>query len=57
MTKGIWHENEMLARYNTWRVGGPAQYLFEPSDLIEQFHNWLCHKFPRIYPLLGWVWQ
>src|SRR5437667_7401620 len=25
-------ENEPLARYNTWRIGGPARYLAMPAD-------------------------
>jgi UDP-N-acetylmuramate dehydrogenase len=26
-------ENEPLARYTTWRIGGPARYLLQPADV------------------------
>ena len=26
-------ENESLARYNSWRVGGPAEHFYRPADL------------------------
>lgn len=32
-TKGMVKENEALANYTTWRVGGQARYLYKPNDL------------------------
>src|SRR6266542_5088288 len=31
-SRGKLLENEPLARYNTWRIGGPARYLAMPAD-------------------------
>jgi len=37
--KGTLLSNESLRRYNTWRVGGPAQWLYIPADIpdLQQF--------------------
>ena len=31
--QGVFHEHEPLARYTSWRIGGPAQRLYRPADL------------------------
>ncbi|QIK38378.1 UDP-N-acetylmuramate dehydrogenase [Caldichromatium japonicum] len=31
--RGVWQYDEPLARYTTWRVGGPARRLYRPADL------------------------
>ncbi|RMG56648.1 MAG: UDP-N-acetylmuramate dehydrogenase [Gammaproteobacteria bacterium] len=33
--RGELREHESLARYTTWRVGGPADRLYRPADLID----------------------
>jgi UDP-N-acetylmuramate dehydrogenase len=33
--QGRLYHNESLAKYTTWRVGGPAQWLYEPADLTD----------------------
>lgn len=45
---------EPLAKYTTWRVGGPAQYFFQPND-IEDLANFLTtyQKTSRILWLGG----
>ncbi len=35
-------EHEPLARYTSWRVGGPADIVYIPADL-EDLSNFLCH--------------
>jgi len=31
--RGEWRENEPLARYTSWHIGGPADRLYRPSDV------------------------
>jgi UDP-N-acetylmuramate dehydrogenase len=31
--RGKLRENQILAPYTSWKIGGPAQYFFEPADL------------------------
>lgn len=31
--RGEWRENEPLARYTSWHVGGPAERLYRPADI------------------------
>jgi UDP-N-acetylmuramate dehydrogenase len=30
--RGVWRENEPLARHTSWRVGGPAEVFYVPAD-------------------------
>ena len=40
------HANAKLADYTTWRVGGPAQWLAEPTTIAETIAwvEWAEHK-------------
>ena len=33
MLKGKLRENVSLKDYNTWKIGGKAEYFYEPSDI------------------------
>ncbi|MDT8406268.1 MAG: UDP-N-acetylmuramate dehydrogenase [Methylococcales bacterium] len=42
-----WQQQAPLAKYTSWRVGGPAEWLFEPRDvdeLAEGFQQWPKHQ-------------
>jgi len=51
MNNERWQENVPLTRYNTWRAGGAAQYLFEPADLLD-----LQQALPTIAPSMSITW-
>ncbi len=38
-------EHELLANYTSWRVGGPADYLYLPKDLLDLSH--FLHSLPE----------
>jgi UDP-N-acetylmuramate dehydrogenase len=48
--RGELRENEPLARYNSWRVGGPAEHLYRPADLDDL--ALFLSTLPRGEPLL-----
>jgi len=33
--RGVLHENHVMVPYTSWRVGGPAQYFYQPADLAD----------------------
>ncbi len=49
--RGQLRHNEPLAKYTTWRVGGPAQWLYEPADLTD-----LMAFLPRVPDSLPLFW-
>jgi UDP-N-acetylmuramate dehydrogenase len=48
--RGELRENEPLARYNSWRVGGPAEQFYRPADLDDL--TLFLSTLPRSEPLL-----
>lgn len=48
--RGTLLENEPLARYTSWRVGGPARRLFKPEDRSDLLH--FLSQLPPDEPLL-----
>lgn len=48
--QGQWLLNESLADYTTWRVGGPARFLFKPAGIQDLVHFFKTH--PSTDPLL-----
>jgi UDP-N-acetylmuramate dehydrogenase len=50
--QGRLEQDVNLARYCTWRVGGPAQYVFYPKDLHDLSH-FLAHNQYAPYTWLG----
>src|SRR5437762_11878011 len=52
-------ENEPLARYTTYRIGGPARYLGAPADadeVGEAPHLAQARGLPWVVLGLGWTW-
>lgn len=47
--------NESLAKYTSWRVGGPADYVYIPADLndVEQFLQQIPSDMPLVWLGLG----
>jgi UDP-N-acetylmuramate dehydrogenase len=46
---GHLRRNESLSNYTTWRVGGPAQWFYEPSGLMDLAH--LLRQVPEEMPI------
>lgn len=48
--RGQFLPDESLAKYTSWRVGGPAEYLFIPADLADL--QYFMQHIPKDIPLL-----
>ena len=53
--KGSLKENVSLKSYNTWKIGGNAEYFFEPKNL-EDLKN-ILKKYNWDMTLLFWVME
>ena len=53
--KGILRHNEPLSKHTSWRVGGPAQWFYEPADMEDliQFIQQLPSDIPVFWLGLG----
>ena len=53
--RGIMRHNEPLSKHTTWRVGGPAEWFYEPADLedLMQFMQELQSNEPIFWLGLG----
>ena len=53
--RGVLHRDEPMARHTTWRVGGPAQYYYQPADIADlaQFLGQLPVNEPLFWLGLG----
>ncbi len=36
--RGNLRHNEPLSEHTSWRVGGPAQWFYEPADVLDLAH-------------------
>jgi UDP-N-acetylmuramate dehydrogenase len=50
--RGQLRHNEPMSQHTTWRVGGPAQWFYQPADLIDLIQ--LMQQLPIDMPIL-WV--
>lgn len=48
-----WLEQIPLKRYNTWRVGGPAEVLYRPADLEDLQRS--LQEYSKIYSDIHWL--
>ncbi|MDM8569438.1 UDP-N-acetylmuramate dehydrogenase [Thiotrichales bacterium HSG1] len=53
--RGILRHNEPLSKHTSWRVGGPAQWFYEPADMEDliQFIQQLAANIPIFWLGLG----
>jgi UDP-N-acetylmuramate dehydrogenase len=50
MIKEYWKKNHSLKEYNTWRVGGNAEYFYQPTD-FDQLKNSYLYALKNAIPI------